>query len=201
MAVGEASGEQPSETLVEDDNRKPPTPHSAGQRSRFHGGSTFSENKTCECTRSKTAVARASDVKCLFCGKVIDTKREQRRRSSSCCLAVEESATTSASETEPIDSALSDTLVTGLVQVPQTPEPALEDNQSSGDCSCQTIDQRTPGAVGRDGTKIPVYSKYLGLSRVCVCLSRIRFDKEVQYFRIVSQHKVPLLIISSHALD
>ncbi len=180
LAIGEASGEQPCETLVEDDNRKPPTPQSAEQRSPFYGedtNNTFRENETCDCTRSRTAVARATDVKCPLCGKVIDTKREQRRGSS----ALEASATMSASETEPFGSALSETLVTGLVRVPQTPEPALGDNQSSRDCLCQTIDQRTPGAAGRDGTKVPVCSKYLGLSRVCLCLSRIGFDRVVQY--------------------
>ena len=100
-------------------------------------------------------------VRCPLCGKVIDTKHEQRRGRSSCCLAVQGSAAaTSASETEPCHgSALSETLVTGLVMVPQIPEPALENSQSAGHCSCQALDQRTPGAIGQDGNKIPVYSK------------------------------------------
>lgn len=154
----EESCEQPSETLVEDDKRKPPTTPSAEQRSEFHGGSTFSKKDACDCTRSKTAVA-----KCPFCGKVIDTKREQRRGSSSCCLAVEESAATYASETGLYDSARSETLVTGVEMVPPTPEPALEDNQSPGDCSRRAIDQGTPDAVGRHGNRIPVHCKYLVL--------------------------------------
>ena len=97
----------------------------------------------------KTVVAHVNSVRCPFCGKVINTKRN---------LAVEETA----NKTEPCGlafSGLREALVTGLVVVPPTPQRSLDDYQSTRDSV--PIDQRTTSAEGQVKNKIPVQSKYI----------------------------------------
>lgn len=88
-------------------------------------------------------MANVNCVECLICGKVIN-------------LIVHESApSTSTSETE---TALSQTLVTGMVIVPHTPEPSPGDQSAT---SCEPVDQRALCGAGLDGSRIPTEGKYL----------------------------------------
>lgn len=88
-------------------------------------------------------MANVNCVECLICGKVIN-------------LVVHESApSTSTSETE---TALSQTLVTGMVIVPHTPEPSPGDQSAT---SCEPVDQRALCGAGLDGSRIPTEGKYL----------------------------------------
>ena len=87
-------------------------------------------------------MAYVNGVECPICGKLIS-------------LAVDESApVTSTSETE---TALSQTLVTGMVIVPQTYESSPGDQSAT---SCEPIDQRALCAAGLDGSKIPIGGKF-----------------------------------------
>lgn len=138
FAVGGETEDQPSNTVVED-GTKPQQASSAQQPSQFHEGNNW---EICNCTKGIPDVAYVDGCKCPICGKVIN-------------LVVEESAaTTSTTETE---SALSQTLTTGMVMVPQTPESPLHDQSAT---SCEPADQRTLCAVGLDGRKIPIESRY-----------------------------------------
>lgn len=132
FAVGGETEDQPSNTVVED-GTKPQQTSSAQQPSQFHEGNNW---EICNCTKGIPDVPYVNGVGCPICGKVIN-------------LLVEEStATTSTSETE---SALSHTLATGMVMVP--PESSLVHDQSATSCEHAC-------AVGLDGKKIPIESKY-----------------------------------------
>lgn len=161
LAIGGETEDQPSDTLVEDDNRENQTTPSAGQLSQFH-------NKTaCDCARGnhKTVSVDTKPVTCPLCGMIIDTRSKQNEFSSSRGLSVEESSTSSSHETESCGASLANSL-----GVPPTPEAPPEDNQSSGDC--ETIDQRTFRAVIAQDRNIPVESTCEYLS---VCASYLLF--------------------------
>jgi len=87
-------------------------------------------------------MAYVNGVECPICGKVIS-------------LVDDKSApATSSSETE---TALSQTLVTGMPIVPQTPEPSSGDQSAT---TCEPVDQRALCAAELDGSKIPIEGKY-----------------------------------------
>ena len=87
-------------------------------------------------------MAYVKGIECLICGKVIS-------------LVVDESApATSTSEAE---TALAQTLVTGMAIVTQSPEPSPGDQSAT---SCELVDQRALYAAGIDGSKIPIEGKY-----------------------------------------
>ena len=133
FAVGGETEDQPSNTLVEDGS-KPQEAPSTQQPSQFREGNNW---ENCNCTKG-TDVAYVNGVKCPICGN----------------LVVEESRpTTFTSGTE---SALSQTLVTGMAIVPQTPEPSQGDQSAT---SCESVYQRTLLAVGVDGRKTPTEGK------------------------------------------
>lgn len=136
-AVGGETEDLPSNKLAEDVS-KPQEDPSAQQPSQFHEGDNW---EICNCTKG-TDVAYVNGVKCPICGKVIN-------------LVVEESApATSTSETE---SAFFQTLATGMVMVPQTPEPSPGDQSAT---TCEAVDQQARCAVRQDGSKIAIESKY-----------------------------------------
>jgi len=137
FAEGGESEDQSSNTLVEDGS-KPQEAPSTQQPSQFHEGNNW---VNCNCTKG-TAVAYVNGVKCPICGKVINL------------VAEESGPTTFISGTE---SALSQTLATGMAIVPQTPEPSPGDHSAT---SCEPVYQRTLLAVGADGSKTPIEGKY-----------------------------------------
>lgn len=138
FAIGGETEEQPPSNTLVADSSKPEEAPSAQQSSHLPEGNNC---ETCNCTK-RTHMAYVNGVECLICGKVIN-------------LVVHESApATSTSETE---TALSQTLVTGMVMVPHTPEPSPEDQSAT---SCEPVDQRALCGAGLDGSRIPIEGKY-----------------------------------------